>query len=76
MAVGGKTIQDQREFLLIEGVQEIIKITSSYKLVSRLFQHEDTVIKVRNAEIGGEKLAIIAGPCAVESVEQLESVNA
>lgn len=73
-AVGGKTIQDQREFLLIEGVQEIIKITSSYKLVSRLFQHEDTVIKVRNAEIGGEKLAIIAGPCAVESVEQLESV--
>lgn len=73
-AVGGKTIQDQREFLLIEGVQEIIKITSSYKLVSRLFQHEDTVIKVKDAEIGGEKLAVIAGPCAVESVEQLESV--
>jgi 3-deoxy-7-phosphoheptulonate synthase len=73
-AVGGKAIQDKREFLLIDGVQEIIKITSSYKLVSRLFQHEDTVIKVRDAEIGGEKLAVIAGPCAVESVEQLESV--
>lgn len=73
-AVGGKALQDKRDFMLIEGVQEIIKITSSYKLVSRAFQPENTVIKVKDAEIGGEKLGIIAGPCAVESLEQLESV--
>jgi len=73
-AVGGKAIQDRRDIEVMDGVQEVIRITSSYKLASRMFKSEDTVIKVREAEIGGNKIAVIAGPCAVESMEQLEAV--
>ncbi|MDD3012708.1 MAG: 3-deoxy-7-phosphoheptulonate synthase [Candidatus Gastranaerophilales bacterium] len=70
-AVGGKTI-DTRNIELFEGVQEVIKITSSYKLASRMFQPEDTVIKVKDVEIGGEEFSLMAGPCTVESLEQIE----
>lgn len=72
-AVGGKVI-DKRDLDLMDCVQEVIKITSSYKLASRLFQREDTVIDFNGTKFGGEKISIIAGPCAVESLEQLESV--
>jgi 3-deoxy-7-phosphoheptulonate synthase len=70
-AVGGKTI-DSRNIELMEGVQEVIKITSSYKLASRTFKNTDTVIDIKGVKIGGEKLAVIAGPCTVESLEQME----
>lgn len=73
-AVGGRAVQDKRDIELMEGVQEVIKITSSYKLAGRTFKNEDTVIKIRDAEIGGNKIAVIAGPCAVESLEQVEAV--
>jgi 3-deoxy-7-phosphoheptulonate synthase len=70
-AVGGKSI-DSRDIELLEGVQEIIKITSSYKLVSRTFQPDDTVININGVTIGGDTLAMIAGPCTVETLEQME----
>lgn len=73
-AVGGRTVQDKRSIELMEGVQEVIKITSNYKLASRMFKNEDTVIKVKDAQIGGKKIAVIAGPCAVESLEQVEDI--
>lgn len=73
-AVGGKAIQDKRDIEIMDGVQEVIKITSSYKLAGRTFKPDDTVIKIKDAQIGGDKLAVIAGPCAVESLEQLEAV--
>ena len=72
--VGGKIISDRRNFGLLPGVQKVIKISSSYKLASRTFQNENTVIKIKDAEIGGNKVAIIAGPCAVESLNQVESI--
>jgi len=72
-AVGGKVI-DRRDLELFNCVQEVIKITSSYKLVSRAFQSEDTVIDMGNVQIGGAELTVIAGPCAVESLDQLEII--
>ena len=48
-AVGGKTI-DAREIELLDGVEKIVKITSSYKLASRTFHPENTVIKLKNCE--------------------------
>jgi len=72
--VGRKLFENKRDFELIEGVQEIIKISSTYKLASRVFQSEDTIIKIKDTEIGGNKQAVIAGPCAVESLEQLEII--
>ena len=69
-AVGGKVI-DPRDIELLEGVKEVIKITSSYKLVSRVFQKKDTVIEVNGVKFGGGNVGMIAGPCTIESEEQI-----
>lgn len=70
-AVGGKII-DPRDIELIEGVKEVIKITSSYKLVSRVFQPQDTIIDVNGIKFGGEHTGMIAGPCTVENYEEMD----
>ena len=72
-AVGGKSM-DFREIELIDGVEKLIKISSSYKLCSRMFQTEDTVIDVNGVKFGGEHAGVIAGPCTVESEEQMDAV--
>lgn len=53
------------------GVEKVIPILKPFKLVSREFREEDTLIKVRDVTMGGDYFTIIAGPCAVESSEQL-----
>ncbi|MDQ3131359.1 MAG: 3-deoxy-7-phosphoheptulonate synthase, partial [Acidobacteriota bacterium] len=58
----------------LAGVAEAIRVTKPYKLISKDLRPEKSVIKVGNAEIGGDELAIIAGPCAVETVEQVFKV--
>ncbi|HVP18146.1 MAG TPA: 3-deoxy-7-phosphoheptulonate synthase [Spirochaetia bacterium] len=72
-AVGVSGI-DLREVELLPGVARVIPITSPYKLASREFRKEDTVISVRGpagtVRIGGLRIIAIAGPCAVESREQ------
>lgn len=72
-AVGGKLI-DPRNIELIEGVKEVIRITSSYKLVSRVFQPQDSVIEVNGVKLGGGSIGVIAGPCSIESYEQMDAV--
>jgi len=57
-------------FLGLPGVKELIPVTRPYKLVSREFQPDDTVIRVDEVAIGNGHLTIIAGPCAVESEQQ------
>lgn len=57
-------------FDYLAGVAETVKVSKPYKLVSREVKREDTVVQIGNATIGGSSLAIIAGPCAVESYEQ------
>ena len=74
-AVGGKVI-DPRDIELLEGVKEVIRITSSYKLVSRVFQKEDTIVEVNGVKFGGNHTGLIAGPCAVESYEQMDKTAA
>lgn len=74
-AVGGKYV-DPRNIELLDYVQEVIKIKSNYKLASRIFKSENTIIKVKDIEIGGDNLCLIAGPCTVESLEQVENTVA
>ncbi len=74
-AVGGKII-DERDIQLLEGVREIIRISTSYKLASRAFQNEDTVISIKDVTIGANEISIIAGPCSVESYEQMDETAA
>lgn len=67
-------LPELRETLeLAPGVEQVIPISKPYKLSSREFQPTDTVIRVGNVSIGNGKLAIIAGPCAVETEEQVIS---
>lgn len=72
-AVGEKIGIDRRDLELLEGVREVVPITKSYKLVSREFRREDSIIKVGRLKIGGTSVVIMAGPCAVETEEQIFS---
>jgi len=61
---------------IMPGVQEVHRITSPYKLAGRSFRPEGTVVKFANGiEIGGRKIVVMAGPCSVESREQLFTVS-
>ena len=56
------------------GVEKVMPILAPYKLVSREFKPADTVVDVSGVKIGGKKLAVLAGPCAVENFELLLSI--
>ena len=71
-AVGRKVI-DKRDIELLDGVSEVIRISSPYKLVSRTFKPEDTIIDVKGVKFGGGHIGMIAGPCSVESYEQVDA---
>jgi 3-deoxy-7-phosphoheptulonate synthase len=58
---------------LIPGVEEVVPISKPFKLSSREFEPEDTVIRVGNVDIGGDALVVMAGPCAAETREQVMS---
>src|SRR4051794_2776540 len=57
------------EILLMPGVEKTVPITSPYKLASRDFKPTDTIVEVNGVQIGGKEIAIMAGPCSVESRE-------
>jgi len=61
-------------FESLEGVLEVIQVSHPYKLVSREFKAEDTIVQVGDVEIGGAELLVIAGPCSVESYEQTRRI--
>jgi 3-deoxy-7-phosphoheptulonate synthase len=71
---GNRGSIDTARFESLPGVAEAIRVTKPYKLVSVDLRPEKTVVKVGDAEIGGDELAIMAGPCAVESREQAFAV--
>ena len=65
---------DAAHFLGLDGVKEVIPVTKPYKLVSREFKQENTQVKIGNAVFGDGSLPVIAGPCAVESLDQILSI--
>jgi hypothetical protein len=58
----------------MKGVENVIKISKSYKLASRDFHPDDTVIDIKGVKIGGNNLVIMGGPCAVETPEQIDEI--
>ena len=68
---GNKGKIDPENFSMMTGVEDAIQVTKPYKLVGRDAKKENSVIRVGEESIGGQELAIIAGPCSVESWEQL-----
>ncbi|PIW98038.1 MAG: 3-deoxy-7-phosphoheptulonate synthase, partial [Ignavibacteria bacterium CG_4_8_14_3_um_filter_37_9] len=70
-AIGVKPDFDTRNVKIIDGVAEVYRITEPYKLASRSFQKENTVINIKGISIGGNEVMMIAGPCSIESEEQI-----
>jgi 3-deoxy-7-phosphoheptulonate synthase len=58
------------------GVREVLRITEPYKLASRTFKPENTVITIGDLRIGGDEVVVMAGPCSAESEEQVETTAA
>ncbi len=75
-AVGGNRQFDPRLVEVLEGVQEVLRITEPYKLASRTFRPENTVITIDDVRIGGDEVVVMAGPCSAESEDQVEATAA
>ncbi|MEN6440535.1 MAG: 3-deoxy-7-phosphoheptulonate synthase [Syntrophobacter sp.] len=73
-AIGDERLIAELPMESFPGVESVLPILKPYKLVSREMQPENTVIKINGTEIGGPRIQVIAGPCAVESREVLEEI--
>ena len=73
-AIGVQPNFDTRKIKILEGVEEVYRITDPFKMASRSFKPQNTVIKVGNIEIGSNEVLVIAGPCSVESEEQVMTI--
>jgi len=73
-AIGDTPQIDIRDFEILEGVDEVMRITAPYKLASRQFKSNNTIIKVGAVEIGSREVMVIAGPCAIEDSKQINKI--
>ena len=74
-AVGVHPDFDPRDIEVLDGVREVVRITQPYKLASRAFRPEGTIVNLGNGvKVGGTEVVVGAGPCAVESAAQIDSV--
>jgi 3-deoxy-7-phosphoheptulonate synthase len=73
-AIGDERVLRAIPLEAVPGVEKVMAVLAPYKLASREFQHEDTVINVNSVEIGGKRVVVMAGPCAVESEEQITTI--
>ena len=73
-AIGVQPNFDIRKVQILEGVQDVYRITDPFKLASRSFKNENTVFKIKNVEIGGNEITIMAGPCSVENEDQIMTI--
>lgn len=69
--VGPADSFEPADFEAMDGVQECHRIVSAYKLASRHFKPEGTIVRVKGVEIGGSRVVVMAGPCSVESQDQI-----
>src|ERR671915_1230551 len=72
-AVGGNRGFDPRLVEVLDGVHEVLRITEPYKLASRTFKPENTIITIGDLRIGGDEVIVMAGPCSAETEEQVET---
>lgn len=70
-AIGDDRVLQNQPISIFPGVESVLPILSPFKLVSREFKNEDTVIDIDGIKIGGKKIQVMAGPCAVEKLDLL-----
>jgi len=76
LGVVGQKRPDPGLIEMMEGVHEVMRISEPYKLASRTFRHENTVITVGDIRIGGDEVIVMAGPCSAETSEQVRATAA
>jgi len=69
--IGNVEVLEDKPISSMEGVYDVVRISSPYKLVSRSAKPDNTVVRVKDIDIGGGNFVMMAGPCAVESYEQM-----
>jgi len=69
--IGDRRALDRQQLERMEGVERTVLILRPYKLATRAFHPQDTIVRINGVAIGGKELVVIAGPCAVESRDQL-----
>ena len=69
--IGDTTIVDPKQIEVDEAVEKVMHVSEPYKLANRAFHPDDSIIDVSGVKVGGDHLALIAGPCSVESKEQV-----
>lgn len=70
-AIGVQPDFDTRKIRILDGVAEVYRVTAPYKLAGRDFKNDNTVIKIKDVEIGGDNIVLMSGPCSIESEEQI-----
>lgn len=65
-------ITDTRNFAVLPGVREVIPVSTPYKLASREFHPENTVVRIKDVLVGDQEVVVFAGPCAIESESQID----
>lgn len=70
--IGNTEPVDDSGILALSGIKEVVHITKPYKLASRDFHPDDTIVHIGKSSFGGSDFPIIAGPCSIESEEQME----
>ncbi|MDA2933269.1 3-deoxy-7-phosphoheptulonate synthase [Acidobacteria bacterium AH-259-D05] len=73
-AVGAQVV-DTRDYEVVRGVKEVHRITEPYKLASRAFRPEGTVVEIGDVKIGGSEVIVMAGPCTIENYEYCDLVG-
>lgn len=72
-AIGVQRDFDVRRIKVLDGVADVYRVTEPYKFASRTWKKEDTTITIDGVTVGGKEIIMMAGPCSVESEEQMES---
>jgi len=75
-AVGGNRSFDTRLIEVMDGVHEVLRITEPYKLASRTFKPERSAVSFDEFRVGGDEVIVMAGPCSVETEEQIAAAAA
>ncbi|RKY52707.1 MAG: 3-deoxy-7-phosphoheptulonate synthase [Candidatus Neomarinimicrobiota bacterium] len=72
--VGDTRKADPRDFEVEEGVHEVLRVTEPYKLASRSFHPDDSIIEIGDVKIGTDEVIIMAGPCSIENEDQIHTI--
>ena len=74
--IGDTSTIDPRQIMVNDWVEKVMRVQEPFKLANRMFHPEDTIVDVAGVKVGGGNFVVIAGPCSIETQEQMDTVAA